>query len=190
MQTEKIGYERKKDPAKVRAALIDATSKLIADRGLARLTVDAVAKAAGVTKGGLFHHFATKQALIDGVLDMMIANADADMDAAMAGDPEPHGRFTRALLNAIFGDRPVDDYASSRTLCLAMLSDPALQQRWASWIAARIERHADTDDNIQCAIARLAADGLWLSSLHDADARPPITDDVRAALIAMTRASP
>lgn len=185
-----IGYERRKDPLKVRAALIDAATTMIAEQGLARLTVEAVAKAAGVTKGGLFHHFPTKQALIDGVLDEVIANADRTLDALMADDPEHHGRFTRALLRGVFDDHRANDSVSSRTLCLAMLADPALQQRWAAWIASRVVRHAATDDNQACAIVRLATDGIWLSSLHDVDSPPPISDDMRAALVAMTRAGP
>ena len=67
---------------------------------------------------------------------------------------------------------------------------PELQQRWANWIAGRVERHTATDGNVPCRIVRLATDGIWLSSLHDADAPPPVPNDVRAALIAMTRASP
>lgn len=154
------------------------------------MTVDAVAKAAGVTKGGLFHHFPSKQALIDGVLDAMIETVDATVDGLIAADPEPHGRFTRSLLHAVFADRTVPGVASSRTLCLAMLADPVLQQRWAGWIAARITRHSDTDDNLGCAIVRLAIDGVWLSSLHNVESAPPIPDAVKHALIAMTRAGP
>ena len=51
------GYERRKEPEKVRAALIAATASIIAEHGLGKLTVDGVARAAGVIKGGLFHHF-------------------------------------------------------------------------------------------------------------------------------------
>lgn len=190
MTTYQIGCERRKDPQKVRFALIEAAAAMIAEQGLARVTIAAVAEAAGVTKGGLFHHFSSKQALIDGVLDLLFANADARLDALMADDPDPRGRFTRALLNSVFGDFRVNDRISSRALCLALLADPALQRRWANWMASRIECHAETDDNVSCRIVRLAADGIWLSSLHNIDALPSIADDVRAELIAMTRASP
>jgi AcrR family transcriptional regulator len=181
------GYERRKDPQKVRAALIDATVAMIAEQGLARVTVDAVAKAAGVTKGGLFHHFPSKQALIDGVLDMMMDDADAKLDRLMAADPDPQGRFTRALLTGLLSEDIEDEGAPSRTLCLSMLADPSLQQRWAGWVAGRVERHAATDDNPRCAIVRLATDGLWLLSVFGDGAPPPISDAVRDELIAMTR---
>lgn len=186
----RCGYERKKDPAKVRADLIDATAAIIAEQGLGRVTVEAVAKAAGVTKGGLFHHFPSKQALIDGVLDLMTADHELTVFALMADDSEPHGRFTRAMLASLFKNIQVGDAIPARTLCLAMLGDPILQQRWASWVATQVQLHAQTDDNVPCAIVRLAADGVWLSSLHAGAAPPAMDGAVHRALVAMTRAGP
>lgn len=182
--------DRRKDPLKLRAALLDATAAIIAEQGLARVTVDAVARRAGVTKGGLFHHFPSKQALIDGVADRMIATADETVDAQMAVDTEPRGRFTRALMNCVSRQDADAEIASARVLCLALLADPALQERWARWIAGRLERHADTDGGTSCAIVRLACDGLWLSSLQGSGNAQPLDPAVKAAMLAMTRDGP
>lgn len=181
------GYERRKEPEKVRAALIQAAAHLIAEQGLSRLTVDAVAKAAGVTKGGLFHHFPSKQDLVRGVQEAMIEIADATIDARMANDPEPHGRFTRAYLDGVFADHKLDGNTSSRTLCLAMLADPDLQDGWAGWVEGRVALHAATDDNPACALVRLAADGAWLGSLQHPDRPPPLPAEVHAMLLELTR---
>ena len=182
-----IGYERRKEPEKVRAALIAAAAQLIAERGLPRLTVDAVARAAGVTKGGLFHHFPTKQDLVRGVLGAMVEFADATIDAQMATDPEPHGRFTRAYLDGVFADHRLDGVTSSRTLCLAMLADPDLQDGWSGWVEGRVAIHAETDDNPACALVRLAADGAWLNSLQHPDPPPPLPAEVHDMLMDLTR---
>ncbi|KQN26338.1 hypothetical protein ASE86_09445 [Sphingomonas sp. Leaf33] len=183
-------YERKKDPEGVRAAIIDAAMAMLAEKGPARLTIDGVASAAGVTKGGLFHHFPTKGALIDGVLDDMTAYAAASIDAEMADDPEPHGRFTRAYLNGVFVKHCIRESVSSHALCLSMIADPTLQDRWASWVEGQVHRHAATDDNTACRIVRLAADGIWLSTMRSPAGGADVSADVRDALIAMTRASP
>ena len=180
------GYERRKEPEKVRAALIQAAAQLIAEQGLTRLTVDAVARAAGVTKGGLFHHFPSKQDLVRGVQETMIAFANETMDAMMATDPEPHGRFTRAYLKGVFADQKLGGITSSRTLCLAMLADPDLQEGWAGWVESRIVRHAETDDNPGCALVRLAADGAWLNSLQHPTDPPPLPAEVHEMLIGLT----
>jgi len=178
--------ERKKDPEGVRAALLDAAATQIADHGLARLTVDSVARAAGVTKGGLFHHFASKQDLIDGVLDQMTQHAEEAMNGRMAADPEPHGRFTRAYLSGVFDDERPTACSPSSAICVGIIADPALQSRWTGWVAEQIARHAATDDNDACAVVRLAADGIWLSSLRTASAAPPISASLRAKLFALT----
>lgn len=183
-------YERKKDPEGVRSAIIDATMVLLAEKGLARLTTNDVARAAGVTKGGLFHHFPTKDALIDGVLETMMAFATEQMALTMADDPEPHGRFTRAYLNGQFVCRQIRESLSPRALCLSMIADPQLQVRWAKWVDEQVRRHAATDDNPRCAIVRLAADGIWLSTLRSPDEMPAVDPAVRSALEDMTRASP
>lgn len=176
---------RRRDPERIRAALLDATTALIVEHGLARLTVDGVARAAGVTKGGLFHHFASKDDLIQGVLASMIEEGEAHIAALMADDPEPHGRFTRAYLNGVCGKQG-PEAATSRGLCLAMLGDPALSSAWTDWVAAQVEKHAATDDNTACAMVRLATDGIWLSSLGNSDAPPSICEEVRGGLLALT----
>ena len=180
-------YERRKEPEKVRAALIDAAATLICEQGLSRMTIDAVARLAGVTKGGLFHHFASKEELIQGVLDAMVAMAEVQVDTAMAADPERHGSFTRAYLGGVFAEPKLANGSSSRTLCLAMLADPKLQGAWFDWVAGQVARHAATDDNPACALVRLAADGIWLNSLRHGPAPPPLSPDLQATLIGLTR---
>jgi AcrR family transcriptional regulator len=179
-------YERRKEPEKVRLALTLAAAHLIAERGLSRLTVDAVAKAAGVTKGGLFHHFPSKQDLVLGVLGAMIDFANETLEAMMATDPEPHGRFTRAYLKGVFADQKLGGHTSSRTLCLAMLADPDLQDGWGKWVEGRIALHAATDDNPACALVRLAADGAWLNSLQHPTDPPPLPAEVFEMLMSLT----
>lgn len=174
----------------MRAALIGAAAALIADQGLSRLTVDAVARAAGVTKGGLFHHFPSKDDLIQGVIGAMIDSADATIATTMADDPEPHGSFTRAYLAGVFTDKRVTERASTRTLCLAMLADPTLQDVWLDWVKDQVAKHAATDDNPACALVRLAADGAWLNSLRQHTTPPSLPPEVLAMLIDLTRPAP
>lgn len=176
---------RRKDPARIRAALLDAAVTVIVEQGLAKLTVDAVARAAGVTKGGLFHHFASKDELIHGVIAAQLQKGEEQIAALMADDPEPHGRFTRAYLNGVCG-KDDDDAATSRALCVAMLGDPGLSSQWTGWVAQQVAANAATDDNPRCAIVRLAADGIWLGSLGNPNQPTSICAEVHAGLLALT----
>ncbi|MDQ1833378.1 TetR/AcrR family transcriptional regulator [Massilia scottii] len=45
--------------------MLSCAAKIAVEEGQAGVTVQAVAQAAGVSKGGLFHHFANKQALVE-----------------------------------------------------------------------------------------------------------------------------
>lgn len=81
------GWHRKKQPEQVRAALIQCAAELAARQGLTGVTVQAVSDAAGVTKGGFFHHFPHKQALLDAVFDAFMAEREQEIDALIAADP-------------------------------------------------------------------------------------------------------
>ena len=50
-------------PANTKAKLLDAATRLVREKGFSSTSVDDLCKAAGVTKGAFFHHFASKDAL-------------------------------------------------------------------------------------------------------------------------------
>ena len=55
-------------PPSARERMLRAARDLILSRGFAAMTVDSVCSAAGVTKGGFFHHFGSKDGLGEAVL--------------------------------------------------------------------------------------------------------------------------
>src|ERR671913_1054060 len=64
-----------------REKLLDAAAELVSEIGSGRLTLDAVAGRAGLSKGGLLYNFPTKDALLQGMLERMIADSTAERDA-------------------------------------------------------------------------------------------------------------
>lgn len=74
----------------LRRALLDATLELIETRGLAELSLRAVARAAGVSHAAPYHHFADRRALLAAVAeegfhslrDAMLARAERAADPA------------------------------------------------------------------------------------------------------------
>lgn len=61
-----------RDGTATRNALLDAAQELILDRGYAGTRVDDVLELAGTTKGGFFHHFASKQDLAHALLERFV----------------------------------------------------------------------------------------------------------------------
>ena len=72
-----------------RDTLIAAARDLFGEHGYEGTSIEAVLHSAGVARGALYHHFATKEALFDAVLDREVgAIAEQSADAARAaGDP-------------------------------------------------------------------------------------------------------
>jgi AcrR family transcriptional regulator len=70
-----------------RAQLIAIATRLFASRGYEDTSIEAVLQEAGVSRGSLYHHFASKQALFEAVLEDVAARTGAEtMQAVLAAD--------------------------------------------------------------------------------------------------------
>jgi AcrR family transcriptional regulator len=182
-------YRRKKQPELVRRALLDAAARLATEQGLAGVTIQAIADAVGVTKGGLLHHFPSKQALVDAVFANILEQLDAEIDAYMAVDDERQGSFTRAYVQAVFDDCERGSSGPWAGASVSLVMDPLLRRMWCAWLQARLERHRKTDGGLALEIVRRAADGVWMAYMLQTEGIPSVELPVlRAKLIAMTKA--
>ena len=67
-----------------RDRLLDAAERVVVESGATHLTLDAVAKSAGVSKGGLLYHFPSKEALLEGMLSRHFKDVDAEVAKRLA----------------------------------------------------------------------------------------------------------
>jgi AcrR family transcriptional regulator len=88
------------DTAQARDRLIDAAEAVIVRDGVANLTLDAVAREAGVSKGGLLYHFPSKSALTMAIVERLATRCEANQARALQAEPASPGAFTRAYLHA------------------------------------------------------------------------------------------
>ncbi|HSI98666.1 MAG TPA: TetR/AcrR family transcriptional regulator [Gaiellaceae bacterium] len=65
-----------RDGAATRTRILDTAEELVLEKGFAGTSVDEVIASAATTKGGFFHHFASKQELARGLVERYVA---ADM---------------------------------------------------------------------------------------------------------------
>jgi AcrR family transcriptional regulator len=84
--------------------VLDAAEAIIQARGVAGLTLEAAARDAGVSKGGLLYHFASKEALLDALLRRLAGFIEREYRACVAAQPDGPGRVARAMLHWGFGD--------------------------------------------------------------------------------------
>jgi AcrR family transcriptional regulator len=90
--------------ARTRHKLIEAAIQIVQQQGASGLTLDSVAHKAEMSKGGLLHHFRSKEALIGAILDHLLEAFEARVTAlvnAEAVDGRPGG-LTRAYIRATF----------------------------------------------------------------------------------------
>lgn len=178
---------RKKAPAAVRRSLLDHAANLAAEQGINAVTTQAVAAGAGVTKGGLFHHFASKDALLDAMVTDILGQLDEVIDARMAIDPEPHGAFTRAYVTCALGPEHHDLGRAWKALGVSLAAEERLLCLWSEWLRDRLRRHAATDGARIHEIVRLAADGAWLTQGEGEGRSPEALQELRLALEHLTR---
>lgn len=159
-------------PAKpTREVLLDALETLLLAGGSSAATLEAVAATAGVSKGGLLYHFASKEALYQGFLDRMVVQSRAEAEQILDA---PQG-VVAAYLDVSF----VADDPSTRTILAALRLagvpevdvEAALAESFRFWydtISRRI------DDPVLARIVQLVGDGFYLHALigsgHDQDA--------------------
>lgn len=88
-----------------RAALLKAARRLFAEKGYAETSTPEIVRAAGVTRGALYHHFEDKEALFSGVVRQEYERVAAEIDKRAKGAPgsaiEALQQGSRAYLNAM-----------------------------------------------------------------------------------------
>lgn len=169
-----------------RQHLLDSAAQLVDREGGNRLTLDAVAQEAAVSKGCVLYHFATKNALIEGMVEDLIRRFEADLASHLEQETGP-GSWLRAYIQASF---PHDTFLGrvSAGVFAAIASEPEMlrlaRERFALW-QQRLEQ--DGIDPIDATIARLATDGLWFSgALGFAPPEAAIREAVIQRLLTMT----
>ena len=89
--------------AVTRAKLLNAALELFASRGYAATSVDAIAEAAGVSAGLLYHHFDSKAAVLNAIFEQSLADVQATFAAAdREGEPRIVFRRCCALRSPSF----------------------------------------------------------------------------------------
>jgi AcrR family transcriptional regulator len=149
-----------------RDKMLDAAEIVVERQGIGNLTLDAVAAEAGMSKGGLLHHFPSKNQLVEALVVRCAENWRAYYMDAYARTSEGPGRMTRALIDHCLTD--VEAWTeqlrrSSAAVFAALAQNPALIQPMRTVYHDLHGRIAD--DGLPPGVGETvvaATDGLWL----------------------------
>ena len=149
-----------------RDKMLDAAEVVIERQGIANVTLEAVAAEAGMSKGGLLHHFPNKDHLVEALVTRCAENWRTYYMDAYAKTPEGPGRMARALVEHCLSD--VQAWTpqlrrSSASIFAALAHKPALIQPMREVYADLHRRVAE--DGLPPGVGEAvvaATDGLWL----------------------------
>ncbi len=137
------------------AAILETARQLLETKKFADISVDDLAKGAGISRPTFYFYFSSKEAVLLSLIDPLIKRADTGFDSAledMPTDPKRAIRHGIEIFVSSFGSHP----ATARAGTEALNSSPefrvfwsGLMQKWinltAALIAAERERGAAPD---------------------------------------------
>ncbi len=153
-------------PGDTRARILDALELLLSRAGSSQqVSLEAVAAAAGVSKGGLLHHYPSKEALLAALVRRLGERADAQLADAVAGGTSVADFYLQA-----YDDSDEQSLALLRSAIAALRSadgqhtevQEALIEVLRSWDDGLRREIADP---VRAETVRLVGDGLFLAAL-------------------------
>lgn len=184
--TTPIPRARAEQKLDTRRRIVRAAALAIRDRGLDTPSVGEVMASAGLTVGGFYAHFESKDALMLEALNALFAER---REAWLAQLPKGRGRERRQLAARGYLSRKHRDATDARCALPAILSEvphatpafrEAIQHYMESWIAALIDPDGTPAAERSTALADLA---LMIGALSIARALGPtaFSDELLAA---------
>jgi AcrR family transcriptional regulator len=169
-------------PAPARERLLDAAERVVVESGATHLTLDAVAKSAGVSKGGLLYHFPSKEALLEGMLSRHFRDVDAKVAERLASRGRKGSRADRfrervGVLLELHPERP----AVGAAMLAASADNPGHMAVCRAEYRKLLDEFAKLPGGFErSALVLLAVQGLLLAELLHLS---PYTPPERARLV-------
>ena len=149
-----------------RKAALAAALTIIAREGPGRLTLDAIARESGLSKGGLMHQFRTKEAVLRALLEQQIAHIGEFTDEFRAGNAGSLAQPELATQIATSKEIIAQQYSVAQAMLAALASDPKLLVNAREQDARRVEEIKREAFDPELAVLRwAAARGLALLSM-------------------------
>lgn len=149
-----------------RTAAIQAALTIISRDGPGRLTLDAIARESGISKGGVMHQFRTKGAVLKALLEHQIDHFKKFTDDYLAalGPDRPEAQLSAQI--ATLRQVAVDPQSVAFAILAAMAEEPELLTMTRAAEVESIERiKAEAEDPDLAMLRWAAARGLALGAL-------------------------
>ncbi|WP_194786205.1 TetR/AcrR family transcriptional regulator [Actinomyces haliotis] len=168
-----------------KALIVDTALSVVADDGVDALTFESVAERAGLTRGGVVYHFPTREALVEGMAEHLLAGWKAELLDALgkpAEDASPAERVVALVRSGIEGTvRPGELAFLLSGLHAATRVNQAWDEFCAEWVGPREALSPGQR------VALLAADGYWSRLATGSIAHDPVEADAVDLMLRLAR---
>lgn len=164
--------------------ILDATERVVTRLGAAALSIDAVAKEAGVSKSRVVYDHKSKSGLLEALIDRHLGVEETRIEAAIRNNADsPHPELFGRIAVA---EEPFNDFdrAVAMAISAAMTNEEKLQKRLRDWTLQDIRAVKDTDRPQAALLAYLALSGFYWNELSGfyqwgGEERKKILDGIR-----------
>ncbi|WP_024303194.1 TetR/AcrR family transcriptional regulator [Pseudogulbenkiania sp. MAI-1] len=140
--------------------ILNATERVIMRDSVARLTIDAVAAEAGVSKGGVLYTFRTKEALIQALMERMVRRYDEEIERCWPAEGiKPELAHLKAYIDAVLG-LTGQDHRTAAAMLAAAMNNPTLLAPMQDFYARHLPRIRAALPDDRALTAFLAIEGM------------------------------
>lgn len=168
-------------PTISREGLLAIAEGIVNSEGPQALTIDALAKAAGISKGGVQYSFASKDALIKALIDRWTSQFDAQVVDMETADPSD---FVKSYVAAMRNSERLFN-AKVASAMINSLQDPANRNELSQWYHSILRKLGKGRKTRAARVAFMAVEGLMLmrmSGVEETDIWDTVLDDLEALL--------
>ncbi|MFN8672146.1 MAG: TetR/AcrR family transcriptional regulator [Candidatus Sericytochromatia bacterium] len=188
--TKKTNIQRSTE---TKEKLLYSTAKIIIEKGLSKLTLDEVSKESGISKGGLLHHFKSKDALIYDLASLAIKKWEEIFESFYAKETEEKGKFMRAYIKSALEQESSDkELLFSNKVWMAIITElfenPLLLEIFKK--SKLMDLNLISKDGLDMEtinIIRLTVDGLMINELFHTPLEAQDRKKLEERLLEMTR---
>ena len=146
-----------------REELLGIAAGLFAERGYRNTTVRDIADAAGILSGSLYHHFDSKESMVDEILRSFQDQLFGEYDAILASDDDARTKLERAVRVSFAA---IHDHRHE----VAIFQNEAVQLGTLDRFGYLAERNAQSRD-------------VWMTLLREGVATGALRDDLDVELV-------
>lgn len=153
-------YKKKKEPIENRKLILEAAIELANTLELSQISFDALSKKCGLSKGGIIHHFPSKEAIFDTLFKENFEEYQNWVKEELASEDLPNPAI--ALMRVTIRKCNDESYRKlMKTIYKCLVNNDHYCTLWNEWFSNNIMKDLDENKEIKTLLGTMVAMGIW-----------------------------